>query len=262
MSFGKVVKAKSKASQAADSASSCSSPRGCSSCSSKRSPAKSASSSSKSEAFRVADDKLRKELKESLGEAQRLLLTEVPGSSSIRAAAATSESSTFEAKGLNAKDDAPSCSRNLGVESATPDANFEEKAKAGKGLKAKENQKAPEEPATKERKKTEAPDEENAKENQGEAQTAAVALDTNFKEGEESTAWHRREKRRMEAAMGWAQKEKEKEDADHKLQANPNQCLPVDAQEETPCWAPPPTLSAPTDEEQEQVPWASQWHTL
>ena len=94
MSFGKVVKAKSKASQAADSAPSCSSPRGCSSCSSKRSPSESASSSSKSKASKAADDKLkaaadlrRKELKEKLQQAKRMQLqqSEVPGSRSIRA---------------------------------------------------------------------------------------------------------------------------------------------------------------------------------
>ena len=193
---------------------------------------------------------------------------EVPGSSSIR-------EDTAEPAAINDAEPAAITAepkdKNLKVESATPDANFGEKPKAAEeapeeNAKAKDKEKAP---------KAAAPDEENAKENKGEAQTAAVVLDTTLKELEEEAQaqeekpWIRQKRRRMEAAMERVQKGKEEEqEEEQNLPAEPDAepvepVEPMEQDEEpaTPCvefTATPSLADTPTVtvlQEEEVVPW-------
>jgi hypothetical protein len=184
---------------------------------------------------------------------------EVPGSSSIR-------EDTAEPAAINDAEPAAITAepkdKNLKVESATPDANFGEKPKAAEeapeeNAKAKDKEKAP---------KAEAPDEENAKEDKGEAQTAAVVLDTTLKELEEEAQaqeekpWIRRDRRRIVAVMERVQKGKEEEqEEEQNLPAEPD-AEPVEpvepveqgAEPDTPCLADTPTV---TVLQEEIVPW-------
>ena len=194
---------------------------------------------------------------------------EVPGSSSIR-------EDTAEPAAINDAEPAAITAepkdKNLKVESATPDANFGEKPKAAEeapeeNAKAKDKEKAP---------KAEAPDEENAKENKGEAQTAAVVLDTTLKELEEEAQaqeekpWIRHKRRRMEAAIlrGEEEEQKEEQEEEQNLPAEPDAepvepVEPMEQDEEpaTPCvefTATPSLADTPTVtvlQEEEVVPW-------
>jgi hypothetical protein len=191
---------------------------------------------------------------------------EVPGSSSIR-------EDTAEPAAINDAEPAAITAepkdKNLKVESATPDANFGEKPKAAEeapeeNAKAKDKEKAP---------KAEAPDEENAKENKGEAQTAAVVLDTTPKEGEEEPEaeeekpWIRRDRRRIVAAMERVQKGKEEEqEEEQNLPAEPDaepvepvEPVEQDAEPDTPCLESTPSLADPPTVtvllQEEVVPW-------